>query len=316
MLPTVLKKSWLPPIALAGLLYAAYVSLSFHKEHKPAQPLALPAQAPAYANYIGGAGMIEASSNNISIGTSLSGIVSHVAVAVGDQVKTGDVLFTIDDRPYRSDLAIKEADILKARATVGEAKAALADASSQYAHVRDEKDGRFISLEEVEKRRNAEATAKAQLDSATAAVTSAEAAAQATQTDIERLAVRAPIDGEILQVNVRPGEYAATGALATPLLRMGDMSKLHVRVDIDENDAWRFQSGARATAFLRGNRDMKTELQFVRVEPFVTPKTSLTGSSTERVDTRVLQVIYAFPRNSIPAFVGQQVDVFVEVASP
>jgi HlyD family secretion protein len=50
----------------------------------------------------------------------------------------------------------------------------------------------------------------------------------------------------------------------------------------------------------------------VRVEPYVTPKTSLTGSSTERVDTRVLQVIYSFPPHALPAFVGQQLDVFIE----
>jgi len=48
------------------------------------------------------------------------------------------------------------------------------------------------------------------------------------------------------------------------------------------------------------------------VEPYVTPKTSLTGSSSERVDTRVLQVIYRFDRRAIPAYVGQQVDVFIE----
>jgi HlyD family secretion protein len=48
------------------------------------------------------------------------------------------------------------------------------------------------------------------------------------------------------------------------------------------------------------------------VEPYVTPKTSLTGSSTERVDTRVLQVIYSFDRNALPAYVGQQMDVFIE----
>jgi HlyD family secretion protein len=65
-------------------------------------------------------------------------------------------------------------------------------------------------------------------------------------------------------------------------------------------------------AFLCGNRDLKTALTFVRVEPYVTPKTSLTGSSTERVDTRVLQSIYSFDRRALPAYVGQQVDVFIE----
>jgi hypothetical protein len=87
---------------------------------------------------------------------------------------------------------------------------------------------------------------------------------------------------------------------------------LHIRVDIDENDGWRFKPGARGVAYLRGNKDLKADLAFVRVEPYVTPKASLTGSSTERVDTRVLQVIYRFDPTRLPAYVGQQVDVFIE----
>ena len=66
------------------------------------------------------------------------------------------------------------------------------------------------------------------------------------------------------------------------------------------------------TAFLRGNSELSTTCDFVRVEPFVVPKKSLTGESTERVDTRVLQVLYAFERNALPVYVGQQMDVFIE----
>jgi hypothetical protein len=50
----------------------------------------------------------------------------------------------------------------------------------------------------------------------------------------------------------------------------------------------------------------------VRFEPFVVPKKSLTGDSTERVDTRVLQVIYQIENGNLPLFVGQQMDVFID----
>jgi hypothetical protein len=99
-------------------------------------------------------------------------------------------------------------------------------------------------------------------------------------------------------------------------MRLGNLDRLHIRVDIDENDAWRFKPGVRAAAFLRGNRDLSAEVYFVRVEPYVTAKTSLTGSSTERVDTRVLQVIYGFDRSLLPVYVGQQMDVFIEIPVP
>ena len=55
-------------------------------------------------------------------------------------------------------------------------------------------------------------------------------------------------------------------------------------------------------------------MKFYRVEPYVVPKKSLTGESTERVDTRVLQVLYSFSTDDLPVYVGQQMDVFIEAA--
>jgi multidrug resistance efflux pump len=124
------------------------------------------------------------------------------------------------------------------------------------------------------------------------------------------------VDGQVLRLNVRPGEYAAAGRLDPPLLLLGDVTRLHVRTDVDENDAWRVRAGARAQAFARGNPELAVELEFVRVEPWVLPKRSLTGDASERVDTRVLQVLFAFDRGDLPLFVGQQLDVFIEAGPP
>jgi HlyD family secretion protein len=123
------------------------------------------------------------------------------------------------------------------------------------------------------------------------------------------------VDGQLLQVKVRLGEYAPAGVLQTPLMLLGNTDVMHVRIDVDENDAWRIRADAKATAYVRGNRDLKTEMKFVRIEPYVVPKRSLTGDSTERVDTRVLQVLYAFEKDKLPVYVGQQMDVFID-ASP
>ena len=96
------------------------------------------------------------------------------------------------------------------------------------------------------------------------------------------------------------------------MIVLGRSKPLHVRVDVDEHEGWRVPAGARAVGHLRGNAELKTPLQFVRFEPFVVPKRSLTGDSTERVDTRVLQVIYRVERDDLPLFVGQQLDVFID----
>jgi hypothetical protein len=133
-----------------------------------------------------------------------------------------------------------------------------------------------------------------------------------TQTNIERSIVRAPVDGDVLQVKVHPGEFAPAGVTATPLVLLGRLKPLHVRVDVDENEAWRLRPEAPAIAAVRGNPNLKTPLTFVRFEPLVVPKKSLTGDSTERVDTRVLQVIYRVEDKLLPLFVGQQMDVFIE----
>ena len=93
---------------------------------------------------------------------------------------------------------------------------------------------------------------------------------------------------------------------------LGNVEPLHVRVDIDENDAWRVRPEAPAVAFMRGNREIKAPLQCVRFEPYIVPKKSLTGDTTARVDTRVLQVLYRFHRGDLPVYVGQQMDVFIE----
>ena len=91
---------------------------------------------------------------------------------------------------------------------------------------------------------------------------------------------------------------------------------MHVRVDIDENDAWRFKPEAPAMAFIRGQPKFKTDLTFEYVESYVIPKRSLTGDSTERVDTRVMQVIYSFKHGALPIYPGQQMDVFIEDLAP
>jgi HlyD family secretion protein len=304
-------KYTLPALAAAGFLFAAYTVVSSNKPVPVAPAVAPPASAP-FKSFIAGSGIVEAKSRNIAIGTPLSEIVKTVAVKVGDKVKAGTPLFYLDDRDTRAELAVKLADLAKARAGVSEAHASLKDAQSLNDLAEAVTDRRAISSEELLRRHNAVLINTAKLDSAKALVQQAEAALATTQTTLARLVVQAPVDGEVLQVNIRPGEFAQAGDLGTPLLLLGNMDQLHVRVDIDENDAWRFDKNSKAVAYLRGNRDFKTDLVPAYVEPYVVPKKSLTGDSTEQVDTRVLQALYSFDRNQLPVYVGQQMDVFIE----
>jgi len=221
-------------------------------------------------------------------------------------------------------------EVPQEEANVKAAEAALGDARQQLTLAESLQDKRAMSVEEISKRRWAVqaseaklAQARAQLtllkagvwkpdlDIAKTQVAAAEAQVTQTETDLARLTVRALVSGQILQVNIRLGEFAQAGVLGTPLMVLGNVEPLHVRVDIDEHEAWRVRPEAPAVAFVRGNRDLQTPVQFVRFEPYVVLKKSLTGDSTERVDTRVLQVLYRFNRGDLPVYVGQQMDVCI-----
>jgi HlyD family secretion protein len=92
---------------------------------------------------------------------------------------------------------------------------------------------------------------------------------------------------------------------------MGETRPLHVRIDIDEEQAPRVALGAPATVSPRGAAERQVEARFVRAEPLIVPKRSLTNSAQERVDVRVLQLIYALPETDGLFRVGQQVDAYI-----
>jgi multidrug resistance efflux pump len=158
------------------------------------------------------------------------------------------------------------------------------------------------------------ASAEAELSTSKSDVAEADAAIRQAEIALERLRIAAPCDARVLRVNVRAGEFAPAARIEEPLVILGVVKPLHVRVDVDEADAWRMRAGARAEAALRGRSTIRAPLTFVRFEPYVLPKKSLTGSPGERTDTRVLQAIYALDPSAMPVFVGQQVDVFIDAA--
>jgi multidrug resistance efflux pump len=320
-----------------------------------------PARSPFGAN-VAGAGIVEARTQNISLGAPIAGVVLEVYgpnkpgmsrwdALVGETVKRGDPLFLVDDRALKAQLKYAEANWEAARRQVSKlehqprpedrapVEAALAVAKAQQAMQQDlaDRDRKLIptgaTTEEeyrqrmlsaaVAKKQELQATAQLKLidagawkydiDIAQAQADVAEAQMEQIKTDLGRVLVRSPEDGVVLQINVRPGEFVGAQP-GQALMVLGATDKtVHVRVDVDEHDIPRFKPGAPASASLRGRPDVKYPLTFVRLEPYVVPKKSLTGDNTERVDTRVLQVLYVLDTTDRPIYVGQQMDVFIDV---
>ncbi len=320
-----IRRNLLPVLALLGVAAAVAMVAEGNRAFTASKPVFQPAEAP-YSSYIFGPGIIEASSENISIGTPVSGIVTAIYVTWGEQVKRGAPLFKIDTRdldaqllPARAKVKEVEAQLSSAAATVEQAKQALAKAEDHLRVGKELVPGVSISSEDLAIRQLDVAAAKGQLASAegqirqiNAQIASAKAQVLQIEDQVRIRTVRAPVPGSILQLKVRPGEFAQSGVLATPLMVLGNDTTLHVRVDIDQSDAWRFQANAPAVAYLRGNATLKTPLKYVRTDPDVVPQALLTGDATQRTDTRVLQVIYRFDPASLRAYVGQLMDVFIQ----
>ncbi|MEO7385388.1 MAG: efflux RND transporter periplasmic adaptor subunit [Gammaproteobacteria bacterium] len=261
----------------------------------------LPSQVVPFTTYVAGTGITETGRGNVSIGAAVAGVVGEVHVRVGDQVKAGDPLFRIDDRDLQARLVV-------ARANVREAQAALAKPRHRLAFLTN-----LQHIETAAMSVEALSIARDDVEAAESALGAARAVAAQIHVDIERSVVRAATAGRVLQVNIRVGEFAANSGAAKPLMMVGSDTRLYLRVDIDENDAWRVRPGTRGVAFVRGNPGLAIPLRFEYLEPYVTPKTSLTGQGTERSDLRVLQIVYSFGPTGIPVYLGQQMDAFIEV---
>lgn len=345
----ILTQRLLPAVSLGLLVFAGWYVWSTRPVVENQAPPIAPATSP-FSDTVAAAGIVEAQTENIAVGSDTPGVVVEVLVQVGDQVKAGTPLFRLDDRDLRGALAVAEAAAAHAKselvrleaaprqeeipvkaAAVVEAQALVTREADGLERVKETFARKASSEQELIERREALAAAQARRakvqadldlleagswqydrDVARAALGLAEAETQRIEIDLDRLVVRALVEGQVLQVNVRPGVFVGTPP-NEPLIVLGNVDRLHVRVDIDEYDIPRFTPDRPAAAFPRGNLQEKYPLEFIRVEPFVIPKKSLTGDTTERVDTRVLQVIYGFdPAGRPPLFVGQQVEVFID----
>ncbi len=294
-------KVWiLPLLAVVGVGLGVY-EVVHRSRPDPSARLQPDTWHPPFPSFVAGSGIIESNTENIAVGTNIAGIVASIDVHVGSQVKQGDPLFSIDALQVRSERAAVQAGIHVAQIQ-------LASAAAQNSRTEHLGESAIMSVEAVDDRRFAQMRAEAVLAQANTRL-------NVIDTELNRLVVRAPIDGQILQLKVHLGEFAPVGQLSQPLVLMGNVEPLHVRVDVDEHDAWRVRSGAQAMGFLRSNTQITAPLVFVRFEPYVIPKVSLTGASAERVDTRVLQVIYRFHAGDLPVFVGQQLDICIEATA-
>jgi HlyD family secretion protein len=283
-------------LALLGfVLLGAMIVRDSKAVPQPKPPLPLPVKP--FAHCIGASGIVESRQKDTLIGATVPGLILEVYVKPWDTVVAGDRLFQLDDRDLRAQLLVDEAQVKLKEAT-------LAMADDQYQRVLRVGDKRAVSEEE-------RADRQLQVGIDAADLGAARAACRQQQALIDRMLVHAPIAGTVLQVNNRAGEYVSSFSTTAPIV-LGNITDLWCRADIDEQVAPRVKPGEPAVGYLKGSSTDPIPMDFVWIEPYVIPKEDLTGAGNERVDTRVLQVIYQF-HNPVDRriYAGQQMDLFV-----
>jgi HlyD family secretion protein len=351
---SIAKKSVLPLLAIAGAAYAIHYSLwakNAVPANSQATQVRTSASSTTTGTVLAGPGLVEAAGRTVEIAPPLPGLVESVISEdrVGTIVKKGEELLRLDRKQLEAELDVKMAQLASAQASLNqlksmpraedlaplvakgrEAKVAVTNAKSEWD--RAIKAGVGVTDADRVQKENAYATAQAQFEYAEAewrrvkagawkpeiqvaeaAVKLAQSQVAQTRVELDRLTVHCQSDLTLLSVDVRPQEYVGIPP-GKAIIGLGDLSKSHVRVYIDEHDASRVVDGAKATAHLQhGQEYLQIPLVHVRSEPVVVPKPTLTGEQTERVDVRVLQVIYGFenPDDQKKVRVGQQLDVFI-----
>lgn len=335
-------------LAIASVIFISYTVWRDSHIPKPPERAILQPKSP-FKEYISAVGVVEASSENISIGVPLNRIISKVFVTVGMNVKKGTPLLQLDDRDLVAELQTQEAayeialarwqklkelprleDVAIGHAEYDRTEAEYQQAKSQYEMTQGLRN-HAISQEEVNRRLFAyqQADAKRQqalanlnkikagtwgpdLEIARLEVERAKSNVDRVKTEIERTLILSPISGKVLQIKANVGETPPVDTSNAPVMIVGNTKEVHLKVSINQFNASYFDPNAPAVAFLQGDARVEVPLEFLYLEPYLVMKQNITHDILQKVDTRVLQVIYRFKKNSYKIFVGQQMDVFIE----
>lgn len=304
---------------------------------------------PEHGDAVGGNGLVEPAQRETRVAAQVSGVIARVYVKEGDKVRAGALLVQLAQdvelaslQAAEAELAAERANRLRTRKGLREEDRDAASAEAQAAQARAElsagvasriaqiaKAGAATKDEAERARQQAEAdsatlrVAVARLRAAKAGsrledlsfqaarVLAAEARVAQAKAALGRLAIRAPIDGEILQVKVREGElYSVQGQ--EPLLILGDTSKLRVRMEVDERDVARVRTGAEAYVMADAFGDRRFPGRVVELGRRFGRKNIRTDDPVEKNDTKILEVLIELGANEL-LIPGQRVMSFIRV---
>jgi HlyD family secretion protein len=312
------------------------------------QPLrttpAAAAEAPAQP-LVTGPGRVEPASEELRVGAEIEGRLERVADE-GSHLSKGDVLATLTNTDFRArvdlaqaDLAAREAELQRllagsrdeerreAAAAVQEAEAALSNARAEAVRYQTLYSEQLTAREQLATRETAQKQAEARLQAAREHQAFVDASArredvQRAEAQVEwarsqlaearalldKTTIRAPIDGVVLRRHYRAGETVPPGA---PIVTMGDVSRLRVRMEMDERDIARVHLGQPVYCISDAYGSRRFSGKIVRLGQMLGRKNINTDDPAERSDTKVLEALIELDPGA-RLTPGLRVDVFVQ----
>ncbi|HUT29542.1 MAG TPA: efflux RND transporter periplasmic adaptor subunit [Sedimentisphaerales bacterium] len=224
--------------------------------------------------------------NEVDVGSELSGIIETVEVDYNNKVEVGQVLARLDTSKLDAQVTQSKAALESAKAKVLQTQATLSETRSklaQFERVRELSNKKVPSQAEFDAAEAAFERAKADVASATAAVSQAQAALEAYKTDLSKTVIRSPVNGIVLTRSVEPGQTVAAAFQAPVLFTLAeDLTQMELHVNVDEADVGKVKEGQDAEFSVDAypNRTFKAQITQTRygaqtVEGVVTYETLL-----------------------------------------
>lgn len=298
---------------------------------------------------IAGPGRIEPYSEDIKIGSELSGRLKMVKVEEGDMIHRGEVLAELENADYRAQVESARANVVAKEATlrkvingarrqeraeawssVDEAKAVTETAQSEFRRRQQLFSAGVISREELDRYSREADVARAKYQSAVeqhslvddnareedrslaeADLQLAESELAEAEARYQKTFIRSPIDGTVMRKHHRNGESVSNSStVPDPILTLGDRTTLRVRIDVDETDVSKVRVGQRAYVTADAYGKQKFWGKVIRVGQQLGPKNVRTDEPTEKVDTKILETLVELdPGSQLPD--GLRVDAFI-----
>ena len=277
---------------------------------------------------VAGDGIVEPADREVKVAGQVPGRIARILVREGDHLEAGAAIAELESATEKAALAAAEGDLESAKADLlrtsrglrredveaivadtegARAKAALSHDSLERteklakggaatpdeldrARRQADADQRALESQEAKKKAALAGSRSEDVDQARAKVLGAAARRDEAKAQLERLTIRAPIAGEILQLKFRAGEYYTPGG--DPLIVLGDTRILRVRMDVDERDIARLALGANAFATASAFPDRRFAGKVVEIGKRIGRKNVRTDDPTERIDTKILEVVF------------------------